>query len=94
MKDKKNKKKREKVVYIDDGSSISDMSGVGGIGRGARSQKRDGDQKDSFRSSLKPRASLKEQFETYIGAVRLMFLPMLAVLGIIALAFLIVYIIL
>ena len=26
------KKKKEKVVYIDDGRTISDMSGVGGVG--------------------------------------------------------------
>ena len=81
MKNEKNKKK--KTVYIDDGSQIADMSA---LGRG-NTQKNRGD-------SSYPRASFNEQFKTYKEAVKLMFLPMLAVLGIITLAFLIVYILL
>lgn len=73
----KNKKKKDKVRYIDDGRTIADMSGVGG----ARYTRRDGT----------PRASFKEQWRTYTAAVRMMFLPMLVVLGIICLAFLITY---
>ena len=77
MKNQKNKKiKKDKPVYIDDGSTIADMSGLG------RSKLQGGDYR---------RATFKEQFKTYMEAVRLMFLPMLAVLGIITLAFLIVY---
>lgn len=75
------KKEKKKAIYVDDGSTIADMSGVGRPRREKRS-----------RST--PRASFKEQWTTYITAVKLMFLPMLVVLGIIALAFLIVYIIL
>ena len=74
-------KEKKKAVYIDDGSSFTDMSGVG---RPRREK----------RSSSAPRSSFKEQFRTYTDAVKLMFLPMLAVLGLIALAFLIVYVIL
>ena len=81
---KKNKKqKKNKPVYIDDGSTIADMSGIGNAGRPRREKNR------SY-----PRASFKEMFKTYTDAVRMMFFPMLAVLGIIALAYLIVYIIL
>ncbi len=77
-KEKKNKK--EKITYIDDGSSFADMSGV---------PKR----KISFPSgsSYRPRASLKEQFQTYINACKLMFLPMLVVMGFICVLFLILW---
>ena len=81
MSDKK--KKKNKTVYYDDGRTIYDMSGVGG------------------RSNLdpnlqlgRPRATLKEQFRTYIAAVKTMILPMLMTLGIISVAFLFLYIIL
>jgi len=79
---KKNKKKKTKVVYIDDGSSLADMSGVSGRSRRAS------------RTPGSPRASFKEQWRTYTDAVKMMFLPMLAVLGVIALAYLIIYILL
>lgn len=59
------KKKREKVVYVDDGSTIADMSGV----RGGFSQPR--------RRESRPRASLKEQLRTYWAATKLMLLPTL-----------------
>ena len=74
------KKKKQKTVYIDDGRTISDMSGIGGKRRTA--------------NTPRPRATLKEQWQTYTDAVKMMFLPMLAVLGMLALAFLIVYILL
>ena len=71
---KKNKKKR--VQYIDDGSTIADMSALSGgrrlpspvfTGRGAH-------------------------FKTYLNACRKMFIPMLVTMGFITLAFLILYI--
>ena len=71
--------KKPKPVYIDDGSTISDMSGVG-RSRFPISKENPGS-----------RATLGEMFRTYTDAVRMMFLPMLAVLGIIAVAFLLVY---
>ena len=77
------KSKKSKPIYIDDGSTVSDMSGV------KSSYLPKGEKKGTHY-----RAPLKDQFQTYIGAVKMMFLPMLAVLGIIALAYLIVYIIL
>lgn len=80
-KDNEKKKKKNKTVYVDDGSTISDMSGLRGSSKG-------------HNNGLRPRASFKEQFKTYTDAVKMMFFPMLVVLGIIALAFLIVYILL
>lgn len=81
MKNEK-KKKKNKTVYVDDGSRIADMSSF-------RAPAKAGNQS-------RPRASFKEQFQTYINAVKLMFLPMLAVLGMLALAlaFFLVYIML
>ena len=75
---KKNNEKK-KTVYVDDGRTIADMSGVGT----PRKKRED-----------RPRATYRDMFETYIAAVKLMFLPMLVVLGIIAAAFLIIYILL
>ena len=63
------KKKKEKVVYIDDGRTIADMSGVTG-----------GFQLPE-RPAWKPRSSLKEQWETYKAAVKMMIVPMLTVVG-------------
>ena len=80
-KNKENKKKKNKAVYIDDGSTIANMSGLG---------RSDISKLGAHRSQ----ASFREQFKTYINAVKMMFFPMLAVLGILALAFLIVYILL
>ena len=69
----KKKKKKEKIIYIDDGSTIADMSGVsGGSKRGAR-------------------GSLKEQRQTFFKAMRMMFVPMLIVLGAICAVFLLMY---
>ena len=60
-------KKKEKIRYIDDGRTIADMSNVGG---GRLPQ----------RSPLQPRASLKEQWQTYKAAVKMMLTPMLVVI--------------
>ena len=84
---KKDKKKKEKVVYIDDGSTVADMSSIGG-------RKKEKKPNSAPKSTIRPRATFSEQWKTYTDAVKMMFLPMLAVLGIIALAFLLVYIIL
>ena len=79
--DKKQKKqKKEKPVYIDDGSTLSDMSALGG------------GKKKSDRPYM-GHAPLKDQHRTFRDAQKAMFLPMLAFLGMMALAFIIVYII-
>lgn len=46
------------------------------------------------RPSAAPRASFKEQAKTYFTTVKAMFLPMLAFMGVIAIAFGVLYLIL
>ena len=74
----KNKKKKTKVRYIDDGRSLADMSGVTGFGKGQSGAN----------------GTFKEQWTTYWNAVKLMFIPMLVTIGIITLVFLIMWILL
>ena len=74
----KKKEKKEKVKYYDDGRTVSDMSGV----------------KPSPLSShnpLRPRASLKEQLDTYWHAVKMMFGPMLIVMVGLCILYMIMY---
>ena len=80
------KKKKEKTIYIDDGSSIADMSSLDGgfLSKSALSGSR--------RSSQRP--TLRECFTTYIEAVKMMIKPMLITIGVISIAFLILYLIL
>ncbi len=81
------KKKREKITWVDDGSTIVDMSGVGrGLG-GNRPNK----PKPTTKKG-KPMNRFQECAATYFGAMKMMFLPMLVVLGIICLVFLILWI--
>lgn len=66
VEEKKEKKKKEKITYIDDGRSFADMSGVQG----------------GFNFAKKgASASPKEIWETYWSAVKMMFKPMLVVIG-------------
>ncbi|MBE6563047.1 MAG: hypothetical protein E7660_04860 [Ruminococcaceae bacterium] len=74
------KRKKEKVVYIDDGRTIADMSNVTGAGR----------LQLPGRSAYRPAPRVRDVLRTYFSAVRMMFLPMLVVIGFIAAAFLIV----
>ena len=62
------KKKKEKIIYVDDGRTIADMSAV----RSGRITHRKGFGQGG--------ASFKDVWHTYWGAVRMMFLPMLAVI--------------
>lgn len=63
---KKEKKKKEKVTYYDDGRSFADMSGVNsGFGRFGKGTT----------------SSPKDIWHTYLAAVRMMFKPMLVVIG-------------
>ena len=75
-KNPKKKKKKEKVTYIDDGSTVADMSALDG---GRRSM------------NLGEKGGIKEQWKTYTKAVRTMFIPMLVTMGAICLIFLILY---
>ena len=77
MSDKEKKKKKEKVVYVDDGRTIADMSGVGLGGYSSKNGRR--------------RSTAREKWRTYWEAVKMMFVPMLVVLGIITVTFLLLY---
>jgi hypothetical protein len=80
------KKKKEKVVYIDDGRTISDMSGVGGVGMFGEKKPRKTAPKQA---PLRYRTSSRERWQTYTDAVKRMFVPMLVVLGAIILIYMI-----
>lgn len=71
-------KKKEKITYVDDGRTVADMSGV----------------TSGFRSSARPKyqppASVKEQLSTFFGAMKMMFLPMLTVVGALVVIYLII----
>lgn len=60
--------KKEKVTYVDDGRTLADMSGVSG-----------GFPKYKC-SAYTPRVSLKEQWQTYWNALKMMLMPMLTVI--------------
>ena len=74
----RNKEKKEKITYVDDGRTIADMSEVSGGIQWTRQG---------------TSSSVKEIWRTYWSAVRMMFKPMLVVIGFLAVAFLIVSVI-
>ena len=80
----KNKKPKKKVTYIDDGRTIADMSGVDRIGK--RPNTKSPERLD------RPNSSFKSQWNTYWSTVKMMVLPMLVVIGIICVAFGLMYI--
>ena len=85
MSEKKPKKKKEKIVYIDDGRTIADMSPV------VESRKRGstGERKNApKREAPRPRATFREQLNTFFAAQKMMLGPMLVAIGIISLTFL------
>ncbi len=61
------KKRKEKIVYVDDGRTVADMSGVSS---GPRL---------SGRNPARPRPNPKEVWNTYWNAVKMMITPMLVV---------------
>ena len=77
-------KKKKKITYIDDGRTIADMSGVDRIGKRPNPNKLD--------RLDKPSSSFKAQWNTYLSTVKMMVLPMLIVIGILCIAFGLVYI--
>ena len=72
------KKKKPKVKYIDDGRTIADMSALSGVDK----------------RYTGPKGGFREQLTTYWNTVKLMFVPMLVTIGIILLAFFIMWLIL
>lgn len=74
----KTKRKKEKITYIDDGRSLADMSGVSG----------------GMHFSRKNTVSIfRAQWDTYWGAVKMMFLPMLVMVGFLLVVFFIMTVI-
>lgn len=71
------KKKKEKITYIDDGRTIADMSGVTA---------------NRKYSSHGTTSTPKEIWSTYWTAVRMMFKPMLVVIGFLVVLYVIMYI--
>ena len=71
-------KKKEKITYVDDGRTVADMSGVTG---GFRA---------SARPKYQPPASIKEQLTTFFGAMKMMLLPMLVVVGALVVIYLVI----
>ncbi len=95
-KEKKNKKK--KVVYIDDGSTIADMSGID-----ATRPRAFGSRPNSSKNNTTNKANnngnytgnkFKDSLHTYFTTVKLMIGPMLITIGIISAAFFIVWLLL
>ena len=78
------KKKREKIIWVDDGRTIADMSGVG---RKYELPKNSQKQPRPVRYS----APLKQKLQTFFDAMGFMLLPTLAITGILIATFLIVY---
>ncbi len=80
---KKNEKKqkKEKIVYVDDGSTVVDMS--------ALNPSRQKSAVDSTDQTSRPR--WRQILDTYFESVKMMLLPMLIFMGAIALVFLIVW---
>ena len=91
-KEKKQKQKKPKITYVDDGRTIADMSRVGGV-RSRNTGKPASEQKKYSEPNLLrgSHSTMKEQAKTYFAAVRMMFFPMLVVMGIITIAFLIMW---
>ena len=76
-------KKKEKITYIDDGRTIADMSGI--------SRRGYTDPNAKHGKPSRCHAPLKEQLRTFFDAMGFMILPTLAMVGILAVVYLIVY---
>ncbi len=83
------KPKKERITYIDDGSTVADMSGTGGK-KGPLSSPR----RPSYeRSRPEPATRAGRIWRTYWDAVRMMFIPMLVTMAGISVVFIIVWLI-
>ena len=89
------KKKKKKVVYYDDGRTIADMSNLYGTKKADETNDEPAYKGNSnLFSGYRPGHGPKEWAKTYWNTVKTMFLPMLATLGIIGGAFLVLWILL
>ena len=88
QKNKKQKRsKREKITWVDDGSTIVDMSGVGN----KQGRSNNPNQTPSKNRNGKPHSRFRECAATYFAAVKMMLIPMFVVIGIICVVFLLLY---
>ncbi len=71
------KKKKEKTIWVDDGRSLADLSGI--------------DHPRLTRSKYMPGASAKEKWATYWNAVKMMFVPMLITMTAIGVIYLVIW---
>ena len=88
------KKKKKKTVYVDDGRTIADMSSLYGkrADNGSGANSRPTQPKGLF--DFTPGNTPKDWARTYLNTVKTMLLPMLATIGVISCAFLVLWIIL
>ena len=70
------KKKKEKIIYYDDNSTIADMSKISANGK-----------KEPARAP-RVRSTFREKWNTYWSAVRMMIVPMCVALAALALIYL------
>lgn len=80
-------KKKEKIIWVDDGRTIADMSGVSRKGY-------TGTDHGKYGRPSRYSAPLKEKLRTLFDAMGFMLLPSLAIIGLLCATFLIVYILL
>lgn len=71
------KQKKEKTIWVDDGRTLADMSNV----NGPRLSKKLG----------ASASTAKEKWDTYWGAVKMMFVPMLTVMVALCVIYMILY---
>ena len=72
--------KKEKIVWVDDGRTVADMSGL--------SPKKES---QKYGRPSRYSAPIKEKLGTFFDAMGFMLLPTLAIAGLLCLTFLIVY---
>ena len=92
-------KKSKKTKYYDDGRTIADMSGLYGKKNSSNNGANDGGEPEyhgnpSLFGSYRPGHTPKDWLKTYWNTVKTMFLPMLVTIGVISVAFLVLWIIL
>ena len=87
--EKQPKKKKEKIIYVDDGSTLADMSGLRG-----NTPLRRPLQPSYGKQKREPTTRAGAIWQTYIAAVRTMIGPMLVVLGGVSVIFFLIWVIL
>lgn len=77
----KDKKKKEKVIYYDDGRTVADMSNL------PRKSL-------NFKEGDSPSYDFKSKAQTFFGAIRLMLVPTVAVVCVLGIIYCIMYLLL